>query len=254
MDNEEAKLILIAYRPGGEDASDPFFAAALEQARLDPELGRWLTEQRRLDQKIQSTLKVDMPPNGLRESLLLSQKVVHMERRGIRGMITSPVSWLGMAAVLALFLGVSLLFHPFGLFPTQMTEGQFVAAIHDMSDKGLISLGKMDSNIGELHSWLAAQGAPHDFSIPAKMNHLESLGCQSFIVNGVKVSLICYMLDKDRFVHLFVIDQGAIKNPPGESPSILHNDDRMMATWSNSGHIFLLTGTDLDEGILRRMI
>ena len=49
MDNNDAKLILQVYRSGGEDASDPFFAEALEQARLDPALRTWFAEQQAKD-------------------------------------------------------------------------------------------------------------------------------------------------------------------------------------------------------------
>jgi len=42
MNNQEAKFILAAYRPGGQDASDPLFAEALEQVRRDPDWQRGL--------------------------------------------------------------------------------------------------------------------------------------------------------------------------------------------------------------------
>ena len=46
MNNQEAKLILQAYRPGGRDTFDPLFAEALEQARRDPELQKWFAERK----------------------------------------------------------------------------------------------------------------------------------------------------------------------------------------------------------------
>ena len=41
MNNQEAKFILGAYRPGGRDAVDPMFSEALAQAGRDPELRAW---------------------------------------------------------------------------------------------------------------------------------------------------------------------------------------------------------------------
>jgi hypothetical protein len=38
MDNREAKFVLSAYGPGGQDAGDARFAEALEQVRRDPML------------------------------------------------------------------------------------------------------------------------------------------------------------------------------------------------------------------------
>jgi len=48
MDSGEAKFILSAYRPEGQDASDPRFAEALEQVRRDPILQRWFEDSVRL--------------------------------------------------------------------------------------------------------------------------------------------------------------------------------------------------------------
>lgn len=49
MDNREARFVLNAYRPGGQDAGDPRFAEALEQARRDPVLERWFSESLAFD-------------------------------------------------------------------------------------------------------------------------------------------------------------------------------------------------------------
>ena len=64
MDNEQAKLILQAYRPGGEDAEDPFFSEALDRARLDPELAKWFAEQRAFDEAMRKALQTRIPPVG----------------------------------------------------------------------------------------------------------------------------------------------------------------------------------------------
>ncbi len=71
MNNQEAKLILQACRPGGQDASDPMFAEALEQVRGDPELQQWFADQCAYDARIGSKLKEAIPiPPDLKASLL----------------------------------------------------------------------------------------------------------------------------------------------------------------------------------------
>src|SRR6267142_3905569 len=75
MDNEQAKLILQAYRPGGEDADDPFFSEALEQARVDPEMAKWFAEQRAFDEAMRKALQKRIPPVGLRDSILLAKRI-----------------------------------------------------------------------------------------------------------------------------------------------------------------------------------
>ena len=46
MDSRQAKEILMRYRPGSADASDPEFALALEQVKHDPQLARWFDQHR----------------------------------------------------------------------------------------------------------------------------------------------------------------------------------------------------------------
>ena len=45
MNEEKAKFILSAYRPGHEDRDDPEFAAALALVQSEPELQAWLDDQ-----------------------------------------------------------------------------------------------------------------------------------------------------------------------------------------------------------------
>lgn len=71
MNREQAKLILTAYRPGGEDAADPFFADALQQARRDPELAAWFADQRRFDIAARNSLNLVAPPADLRSKILV---------------------------------------------------------------------------------------------------------------------------------------------------------------------------------------
>ena len=70
MNNSEAKFILNAYRPGGRDADDATFGAALAQARNDPALGAWLVREQAHGAAVAAKLRVVAPPAGLREAIL----------------------------------------------------------------------------------------------------------------------------------------------------------------------------------------
>ena len=70
MNSQEAKRLLEMLRPGGDDSADPQFAKALQQAESDPELGRWLAEQKTFDQGIARSLKGVPVPAELRNTLL----------------------------------------------------------------------------------------------------------------------------------------------------------------------------------------
>ncbi len=67
MDNLEAKFVLNAYRPGGQDANDPRFAEALEQVRRDPVLERWFVDSIAFDMAMTEKLRAIEVPPDLRE-------------------------------------------------------------------------------------------------------------------------------------------------------------------------------------------
>lgn len=70
MSNIDPKLVLNAYRPDGADAWDPFFRTALEQAKRDPQLMAWFSQQRAFDAVIVSKLRTIEPPAGLKLQIL----------------------------------------------------------------------------------------------------------------------------------------------------------------------------------------
>jgi hypothetical protein len=69
MNTREAKEILLLYR-GAIDDSDPQFRAALDHAKSDPELGRWLREQIECYDMIRANLRAIEPPSGLSENIV----------------------------------------------------------------------------------------------------------------------------------------------------------------------------------------
>ena len=67
MTNEEAKQILSACRPGGQDAGDPSISGALQHARNDPTLAAWFEREQAHSAVIAAKLREVAPPPGLRE-------------------------------------------------------------------------------------------------------------------------------------------------------------------------------------------
>jgi hypothetical protein len=70
MTNQEAKSILGAYRPNGQDAADAVFDEAVRQAQRDPQLGAWFAHSRGLDAAMMGKLRELAPPPGLKEAIL----------------------------------------------------------------------------------------------------------------------------------------------------------------------------------------
>ncbi len=255
MDNEQAKLILSAYRSSGEDLTEPFFVEALEQTRRDPALGRWFEDQCDFDKAINAALTSEAPPSHLRESLLLGKKLVNFDEQNKDARHVwwmRRTSWVALAAAVILLFGIAAIIRPTANPP--MTAERFVQAAVHIKTSGQISLGKMAKDSQKLQTWLGTKNAPHDFLIPKALNALASLGCQTYSMDGSKVSLICFTLDQDRNVHLFVIDSDRLKNPPGSSPSFEQKEGVVTATWSSGGRTFVLLGSQVTEETLRRLI
>lgn len=82
MTNNDAKRILAAYRVSGQDAGDRRFQAALERARGDAELGKWLAE----------SLAGDIPIAEKRRRHTHPPALLKAELLGLRRMI-SPRPW-----------------------------------------------------------------------------------------------------------------------------------------------------------------
>ena len=101
MTNQDAKLVLSAYRPNGADARDPFFEQALQQAKRDPELMEWFEKQRAFDRVIVAKLRTIEPPAGLNSQILAGLRAVRVPRHSV-----SP--WVAVAGALLVAMMVSL--------------------------------------------------------------------------------------------------------------------------------------------------
>ncbi len=234
MDNEQAKFILSAYRPGGQDAEDPQFREALEQVQHDPDLARWFEEHRAEDARIAGKLRSAPVPPDLKQTILAAKVVV------------TPSVWrrrsatLAWAACLALLLGLG------GLWFRAHTG---YAAFHKDMVQAVIDLDSLDyreSDLARIDEWLDQGPAPSDFEMPPKLSALTGLGCRVLEWKGAKVTLICLNDDskglRDK-VHLLVIDADKIPGSlPGPKPRFEENGSIATAAWSDGEHAYILAG------------
>ncbi len=242
MNNEAAKLILQAYRPGGQDANDPRFRAALEQAQRDPELALWFANEQALDSRISDKLKASItPPAHLKSQLLAQTKIIR------------PVEWwkhpvlrLALAACLALIVTVAALW----LKPAR-TEG-FVQYRNEMAEfaaKKLDRLDLMSRDMTEVRRWLAQKESHGDLVLLAGLDGRPSLGCRLLEFKGKKVSLICFEMENRQVAHLLVIDRTAFKDAPPESPVFNQVGEVATISWSRGDKTYVVAskgGNQLD--------
>lgn len=251
MDNESAQIILSVYRPDGVDANDPLISEALEQARLDPELGRWFAKQQTFDSKMAHAVKSLQPPEHLKAAILVASQAAQKNRetevRALRRRWAKP-AWMALAASVVLLLGGVVLFH--ATEPKPIPFASVTNRILQLRDQLPLALGAINTDPKELQRWLAAHRGPHDFDLPSGLAAKSSVGCQVFNIQGNKVSLICFQLDDQRVVHYFVMERSELINPPpvGQPVTIEENGTSFVA-WSDKHRSYVLaefaTGSDL---------
>lgn len=247
MNNEEAKLILQAYRPGGQDAHDPRFREALEMARRDPELGKWLANEQALDARIGDRVRTALPPPPFLKTRLLAQRVT-----------ARPVAWwrqplwqLAAAACLVLLLTLAVIRSG----PAAPTE--FAAYRDQMAEfagKKLDRLDLMSADVEQIRSWLAGRQAHDKLVLPSGLNGRPSLGCRLLDWKGHKVSLVCFELGDRQVAHLLVVDSAAFARPPAESPAFAQVGDVGSMSWSRDGKTYVLASKGADEQGLVRLL
>jgi hypothetical protein len=235
MNNQEARLILQAYRCGGQDASDPLFAEALEQARLDPELQKWFAEENALDARIQTSLQTAVPvPRELKSNLLAMGKIVR----------PTPPRWfqpmkLAAAAAVLLLLGLAaFLFSTHK--PAQLASFRETMARYSMQQQGHVAYESHD--VAKIQQWLQDRGMESNFELPAALHSGPAQGCRVVDWNGRKATMLCFVLDGEH-LDLFVMDRAGLPDlPEGGAPRFADANGLMTATWVKGDKVYLLTG------------
>ena len=247
MNNEEAKLILQAYRPGGQDANDPRFREALEQAQRDPELARWFANEQALDSRISTKVQAAIkPPAHLKSQLLAQRKIVR------------PVAWwkmpawqLAAAACLALLITIAAVW----LKPARATGfAQYRDEMAEFAGKRLDRLDLMSRDVPEVRRWLAQKESHGDLVIPAGLDGRPSLGCRLLDWKGHKVSLVCFELENKQVAHLLVVDSAAFKDAPTESPVFNQVGNVATASWSRGGKTYVVASKEASQTDLMKLL
>jgi hypothetical protein len=247
MNNEEARLILQAYRPDGRDANDPRFREALAQARRDPELARWFANEQALDSRISDKVQAAIkPPAHLKSHLLAQRKIVR------------PVVWwrqpafqLAAAACVAFLLTLGVLwFKP-------ADQAQFAAYRNEMAEFAGLKLDRLDlmsRDVAEVRRWLAQKESHGDLVLPAGLDGRPSLGCRLLHWKEHRVSLVCFELENKQVAHLLVVDSAAFKDAPTEAPVFAQIGNVATASWSRSGKTYVIASKEASQTDLMRML
>jgi hypothetical protein len=235
VDNREAKFILNAYRPGGQDAGDPHFAEALEQARRDLSLQRWFSESIAFDAAITEKLSATAVPADLRESILGGVKVSRAPRWKNR--------WRKWAIAAALFVTAvvgSVIWHntrPVHLAGWQSTALDVISSL--VRNESPFDAQSHDAD--QLLTWLRANHAPAAQKLPDNLGKLKSIGCKTFSWNGIPVSVICFTRPDGGLIHLVTMNASAASERAIKREAKFIQQSRWAtATWREGNMIYML--------------
>jgi hypothetical protein len=251
VNRDEAKTILLLYRPGTEDAGDPEIAEALALAKQDPELTRWLVEHCARHEALRAGFRKITAPPGLKEQIISEQAA--RTRTGIR---RQRIGLAAMAVVMALAALTPLWFRH------RRSDDTFANYRLRMASVALRGYGMdlLTSNPASVRAFLAQKGAPADYVLPAPLAKTAVAGCAIEDWQGAKVSMICFRTGKplppgeQSDLWLFVIDRSRMKEAPAAGSRPFVQVSRLgMLTWTEGDKLYVL-GTAGDAQSLRQYL
>jgi hypothetical protein len=241
MNRDEAKFILGAYRPGGQDAGDPQFQEALEQLQHDPALAAWFAQEQALDARLSGSFRSFPVPQDLRSQLLAARQVIPL-RTGWRW----PAR-LAAAACLALTATLAAVW-------LRSPPPSHAADFPTYAAETIVNLSGLDMKSGDLttvREWLQTQSAPSDFTLPAGLLGRPIIGCRLLEWNARKVSLVCFQLENGRVVHLFVTDRcSALGTSDCNHPAFaMMNAGIAVASWRDNHRLYVLASHNGEQDL-----
>lgn len=204
--NESAKFVLNAYRPNGADAQDPFFREALEQAARDPELGAWFKEQRSFDSLIADKLGQVQPPATLRAAILAGAG----NRAPAPRFTIRPL--LALAAVLILTGAILIPWAIESNSRNRLVEQYENANLTMLNSTPVPKLDLVTADFSRTQEYLAEMKAPCIPDLPGPLLDLPTAGCKTLHWKGREFSLTCFRLPSGELLHVFVIDEKALRS------------------------------------------
>jgi uncharacterized membrane protein YbaN (DUF454 family) len=242
MDSQQAKDILMRYRPGAPDATDAELAAALEQAGRDPHLGRWFEQHRAFQAAVRDRLKQLPVPADLKQTILAGY-----ERASVIVWWQRPV-YRTLAAAAAVIL-LAALIH----FRTEPREDKSFAAFRDRvvrtAQRGYV-MDLTTTNLSEIRNYLAQHNGHADYTLPPALEKLPGDGCAVLRWQNKIVSMVCFDLGDHNDLYLFVAKRADLPNAPSTSgPQFARIEKLSAASWNQGDDVYVLAGTGNEQFI-----
>jgi hypothetical protein len=251
MTSSEAKEILMLYRPGTADATDPTFTEALALCERDEELKNWLARHCALYTALRSKFKQIAVPPGLKEQII-AERQVHVVPIWQKAVLAVGA----VAAVVMVILAVLPSF--------QARERHDFAAYRDymgsLAERGYY-MDTNTSNLNQIRSFLAQKQAIADYVLPENLQkNARPAGCLATTWQGKPVSMICFQTGRPMQaprvsdLWLFISDQTIASGAPKAStPTIEKANGMITASWTVGNRTYVLA-TEGDASLLSKFL
>lgn len=238
MTIQEAKHILLLYRPGTADWQDPEVAEAITLARQDPDLARWFEEHQAFQATVRAKFRgIEAPAQIKTLAQLAGSAASPLPQPTPHVWWRTPV-WLATAAVVVLLIGSNAL-------RLQTTRPDRFLNYEEMMVSTALRGYNMDyptNDMRQLRLYLAAKGAPADYQLGTGLSQLRLLGGAALTWRSHPVSMVCFDRPDKQKVWLFILDRSNLKDPPSAAPSETRISTLMTASWSQGDKIYVVAG------------
>ena len=185
MNRDEARQILLLYRPETADAADPQIAEALALAKSDAELSRWFTEHCARQKKLGEKFRQVTAPAGLMQQIVseqaASQRMALSRRRFTRMAVAT-------AALAMMFLAGMFWFNQ----RSQVADDTLAIFNKQMAGYALrgYAMDLQTDDAGQIRTFLKQQHSPADYTLSGPLQQAALAGCAVESWQATRVSMI----------------------------------------------------------------
>ncbi len=251
MNVNEARIILLTYRPGTADAADAQVAEALALAQRDPGLGSWLTNHCAYQEALRAKLR-DIPvPAGLKEQIISEQPA--LERLPQRHPRLTVAVLVGI-----ILLAMLTIFWP-QFYPKDNTLAVYQNQMMGIALNGY-GMDLLTNSTTEIRAYFAKKQAPADYTLPDSLQKVAVVGCAIQDWQKEKVSMLCFRSgrplppNQTTDLWLFVVPRTSVRGAPeAGSARISTINGLVTAVWTQGDKVYLL-GAAGDKSMLQQFL